>query len=162
MKIQTERNTNNAELEIENAKIIYPNFSGKITRFNPTGFRTFNVVIPAEQARALKADGWNIKWFKGDSEDEESTPDGHLEVKIQYGWTSPKVVMVSGNNKTILEEETIGTLDFADIAYADLVIRPYHWSVNGANGIKPYLKTMYAILREDPFEKKHSHDSFVV
>ena len=49
-------------LQINNARIVYKNFSGKPSAFNREGDRNFSLVIPnIEIADALKDKGWNIK-----------------------------------------------------------------------------------------------------
>ena len=49
-------------LRVENAVVIFRNFSGAPTTFNPNGGkRTFSLCLPAEWAEILKADGWNVK-----------------------------------------------------------------------------------------------------
>ena len=47
-------------LKIENASIIYKNFSGTRDEYHP-GRRTFHVVLDEDEAAALEADGWNVR-----------------------------------------------------------------------------------------------------
>jgi len=145
-----------SNIVLENARIIYRNFSGKISKFNQNGFRTFNVLLPTEVAEELLRDGWNVKWL--DPQEEGDPKQAHMEVKVQYGRISPKIVTLTAGtrNRTMLSDETVGMLDFAEFATIDLVIRPYNWEVQGKAGVKAYLKTMYVTLVEDEFEAKYA------
>lgn len=147
-------------ITIEDAKIIWRNFSGKISRYNAQGFRTFNVVIPKDLAYVLIEDGWNVKWLRPKDQDFPEEKDGTIEVKVQFVNRPPKIIVMSGKlkNKTQLTEETIGMLDYADISSVDVAIRPYVWTVNDKTGIKAYLKTLYVTLNEDEFQEKYLVD----
>ena len=52
----------NGNLNVENAVMIYKNFSGKPTRVNPAGGkRTFSLALNKEFAERLSDMGWNVK-----------------------------------------------------------------------------------------------------
>lgn len=138
---------------IENAKIIFSNFSGKSGQFNREGDRNFCVLLDPEQASMLKNDGWNVKLLKPREEGDE--PQSYLPVKVKFSKRPPKIVLVSGSGKSFITENDINILDWADIEYVDMTVNPYEWDNNGKSGITAYLKDMYVIIVEDPFEQKY-------
>lgn len=148
------KNTQN--IMIENARLIFKNFSGEGSKFNREGNKNFCVVLDHETARDLEAQGWNIKHLNPREDGEEPTP--YLQVTVAFGNIPPKVIMIAGRNKTPLDGVSIGTLDYAEIRNVDLIIRPYHWEVNGKEGVKAYLKTMYVEIEQDAFASKYDFD----
>ena len=143
-----------SNLVIENGRIVFRNFSGKETKFNPAGRRNFCAVIDdSELAQQLADDGWNIKYLK--PRDEQEAPVPYIQVGVNYGAIPPKIYLVSGKNKTLLDEDTVGTLDWAEIISVDMTIRPYMWEVGGKTGIKAYIKNMYVNIQKDEFEDKY-------
>lgn len=140
-------------ISVENARIIFRNFAGKESKFNAKGKRNFCLVVDNEEAEQLKEEGWNIKYLK--PRDDGDEPQAYLQVSVEYGNFPPNIWLVAGNKKTKLDEDTVASLDYAEIENVDLIIRPYTWEVNGKGGIKAYVKNMYVTIVENEFEKKY-------
>lgn len=141
-------------ISIENARLIFRNFSGKETKFNPAGRRNFCVVLDdSDLVHRLEEDGWNVRYLQPRNEGEDPQP--YLQVSVGFGSIPPQIVLITGNRKTNLLEEDVSMLDWAEIENVDLIIRPYNWDVGGRGGVKAYLKTMYVTIVEDEFERKY-------
>lgn len=140
-------------ITIENVRIGFRNFSGKEGKFNPKGERNFVIFLEDDIAKELQNEGWNIKWLKPRNDDEE--PQAILQVKVAFGKMPPNILLISSKGRTMLNEENINILDWAELKNADVILRPYMWSVSGQDGVKAYLKKMYVTLIEDDLEKKY-------
>lgn len=128
-------------LQIDNATIIYRNFSGAPSKFNREGDRNFAVVIPEEEmAEALTNEGWNVK-VKPPRE-EGDKPFMYLPVKVKFNDRGPNIYLKSGKSQNKLDEEAVGIIDMIDILNVDLDVRPYDWEVNGKEGRTAYLQSM--------------------
>lgn len=144
----------NKNVVIENAKIGFRNFSGKEGRYNPAGRRNFCVFLEEDLAAVLAEDGWNVKYLTPKEEGDSQVP--YIQVAVNFSNIPPKIVLITGSGKTILDEDSIDILDWAEIETVDLIIRPYAWEMRGSKGIKGYIKSMYVTIVEDEFEKKYA------
>lgn len=135
-------------LTIRDAKIIFRNFAGKGSQFNPEGRRNFGVVIEDEGLiSALRSDGWLVKPLK--KRDEDESQKYHLPVTVSYAKIKPTIVLISGQNQKHLDESDINMLDWTRLIKVDLTINPSYYKNPTREGIKAYLKTMIAYMEED-------------
>ena len=146
--------------EIEGARLGFKNFEGKEGQFNKAGERNFVIFLDDELAHALHEDGWNVKFPKPRLEgsveyDEEDARQPYLPVDASFDKIPPKVILINGSVTSKLDEETIGMLDWSNITYCDIAIRPSSWEVNGRSGIKAYLKNLYVTIETDRFMDKY-------
>ena len=146
-------------LQIDDARIIYRNFSGVGSKFNREGDRNFAIYIPDEDmAEELKERGWNVK-IKPPREDGDD-PFMFLPVKIKFNDRGPSVYLVTGNKKTPLNENTVSCLDDIDILSVDLDIRPYDWEVNDKTGRTAYLQSIWVTQEVDRFASRMMDDEY--
>ena len=175
----------NGNLNVENAAMIYKNFSGKPTRVNPQGGkRTFSLALSRDLAEKLNDQGWNIKV----KEVRDQVVEGEMTRTV--GWQDyianyqtefdhaliyteivvnenseypPKIYKVSEFNgeKTIapIPPEQWYRLDESELMNIDVSIHPYTHGRSLANpdAKKGYLKSMYAVsVPVDAFGGKYA------
>jgi hypothetical protein len=141
---------------MEGVRIIFRNFTGREDQYNREGSRNFAVLLDDEVANAMAADDWSVKWLKPRNEEEGDTPQAYLPIALKYDkGRPPRVVLITSRGRTNLDEGQVEMLDWVDILNVDLIISPYHWSVNGKTGTKAYLQSLYVTIEEDPLEIKY-------
>lgn len=154
----------NENLVIENARLLFRNFSGRESKYNRAGQRNFCVYIEdAADAQKLIDDGWNVR-VRPPREDGEE-PRYYIQVAVSFENIPPTVYMITKRKKVKLDEESIDTLDFAEIRNVDLTIRPYNWVIqegtkNEKSGVKAYLRSLYVVIEEDEFAEKYAGDEY--
>lgn len=141
-------------ITIEGTKLIFRNFAGNPDDYNKTGgLRTTGVLIPNEIAESMKAEGWNIKYLK--PRDPQDEPQAFLTVKCKFGKIQPTIYICTERGKTRLDEETVQSIDYAEIRDVDIVIRPYEYE---PGCISAYIKTLYVNIIEDEFAYKYRYE----
>lgn len=146
-------------LQIDEARIIYRNFSGIGSKYNREGDRNFAVVIPNQElADALIEENWNVKIKP--PRDEDDTPFMYLPVKVKFNDRGPSIYLKTGTAMNKLDEESVSCLDNVDILSVDLDVRPYDWDVNGKTGRTAYLQSIRVTQEIDRFAERYSEEEF--
>lgn len=149
--------------KLKHFETTYRNFSGRDEgKYNRAGNRHFSLILDDETAEKMKNDGWNVKIREYNDGSRWCT----LQVAIRYDIDKyrPVVMMVTPTHngyfkRTPLNEDTIGTLDSARIAYCDVALNPRPWTNSrGETGIKAYLTTGYFIIEKDEFEDDYPEE----
>lgn len=138
---------------VEDAQIVFRNFSGKEGPYNREGDRNFSVILSPEAAEAMLSDGWNVKYLTPRDEGDEPTP--YIQVSVSFKNRPPKVMMITSGSRTQLNDESIEVLDWAEFKTVDLIARGYDWDVNGKKGTKAYLQSLFVTIEEDELERKY-------
>lgn len=153
-------------VQIDGARIIYRNFSGRGTQYNREGDRNFCLVIDDQDiADRLIEEGFNVKIRPPREEGEQSFM--YLKVNVKYhpktsdlARLNPKAVLVTGRNRNALDEESICCLDGIDILNVDLDISGSNWEVNGRSGRSAYLSQIYVTQEVDRFAARYAEEEF--
>lgn len=151
-------------LQIDDARIIFRNFSGAASKFNRAGERNFALVIDDERiADELVKEGWNVKIKPGRDEDE--APFMYLPVKVKFNDRGPAVYLVTGGKRNRLDEESVACLDDVDILSVDMDIRPYDWVIQEGtpdekSGRTAYLQSICVTQEIDRFAARFADEEF--
>ena len=145
-------------LQIDDARIIYRNFTGAGSKFNRDGDRNFAVFIDDQEIiDALLNEGWNVKIKPPREAGDE--PFAYLPVKVKFSGYGPVAYLKSGERVTKLDEDSIFCLDDIEIENVDLDLRPYDWDFNGKQGRTAYLQSIEVTQRIDRFAARREGSS---
>ena len=127
------------DINLFDGKIAYSNFSGRPTQYNPDGGkRTVTFVIPDDIAPGLIEEGWKIRQQQFDDGSSRYLLEATFLFRTRNGQPrDPKIFIVRDNNNFVhVTEDTVDTLDRADIISADVCISPSYYDYAGKTGIK--------------------------
>lgn len=98
---------NSGKLIIENARILYRNFSGVASQFNHEGDRNFCVIIDNPDAVADLVDaGWNVK-IRAPRE-EGDTALNYIKVNVSFRYKAPKIIRhINGTAIDVTEDRAL-------------------------------------------------------
>lgn len=138
---------------VEDARVLFRNFSGRETQYNREGDRNFTVALDPAVVEQMLNDGWNVRELAPKDEGDDATP--VIEVSVGFKFKPPKIMVITSTGKTMLDEGAVDILDDADVTMIDFIARGYEWDVNGKTGTKAYLQSMYVTINEDPLQRKY-------
>lgn len=139
------------KVTLKNRRILFRNLTGEEGKFNAKGKRNFNVVLDADEAAAMTADGWNVRVLPPREEGEPEL--NLLKVNVNYsGRRPPRVVLITSKGKTNLAESDLSLLDWAEITNVDMIVNPYNYEAQGRSGKTAYLDSGYFTIQEDELE----------
>ena len=139
---------------VEDGHMIWRNFSGKEDPYNRKGVKSFAILLTEDIARAMLADGWNVKWPKERENGEIGDP--FVRVEVRFDIRPPRVVLLTETTRTQLDEDSVELLDWANIKSVDMIARGSNWfGADGKHGIKAYLQSLFVTIEEDALEKKY-------
>lgn len=169
-------------LEIENAQVLFKNFSGRektaLVRgsqrvVNEEGKKNFNVLLDPEKSdiywngekvtnpdfgQELANLGFNVSVRPGKEDGEPAQY--RLPVHIAFDTITPEIYLVTGNHKVQLDNDSIGCLDGADIISADLSInngRSYIGN-DGQEKVKAWCNKAYFCIAQSRFDSKYDFE----
>jgi hypothetical protein len=165
-------------LQIDDARIIFPNFEGRPDKFTRAGDRSFHIVVDggtvtylngqtevvdaATMADILVNDvnregaGWNVKIRPPRREDEEAFIT--MKIKVKFNDRGPAIYLDAGGDMPVeLDEDTAGCLDNIEIVSVDLDVRPYDDNINDKPFRAAYLQSMHVTQRVNRFAARYAN-----
>lgn len=141
-------------LILENAQLLYRNFSGAEREFNSEGDRNFLVKLDPKQAAELKEKGWRVKQMKPRPDEDE----GQYILKVNVNYKKgrpPRIVTITSKGRQDLGADEIFALDYIDLANVDIVLNGW-WSDMAGGGMSAFLKSGFFTIDEDRLDLKYA------
>lgn len=153
-------------IQIDGARLIFRNFSGRGTQYNREGDRNFCIVIEDQETANMLLDaGYNVKIRQ--PREEGDAPFMYMKVNVKFHpkgsdleRLNPTACLITGRNRNMLDEESICCLDSIDIANVDLDLSGSNWNVQGRSGKSAYLSKIYVTQELDRFAMRYAEDEY--
>lgn len=155
----------NGSLRIDDARIIYKNFSGAKTLYNSEGKRNFAIIIDTQEiADMLDARGWNV--HVKPPREEGDLPFMYLKVNVGKvrNEVNDRGVWINVKTPTSirrLTEDTVGELDNIMIESASLDIRPNFYDIGGRSGLSGWVSGMTVVQHIDRFMEEFMNSNTI-
>lgn len=142
--------------KVENARLMFTNFSGAETQYNAAGKRNFCVEITnPDMIDSLKKEGVNIKTRQVSEYD---PPIFYVKVNVNFNSAyPPEVNMYTRRKVNRLDEMTVGMLDNADIIDSEVEFTTYTYDPR-SGGSSCYLRRLEVAIAESNFAKRYLDD----
>ena len=154
-------------LKLDGVHIRKRNFRGERVKYNDRGNRTCLLILDKEQAERagfktiadfvdhLRSENWKVGFFPVRDDDEE--PDAFMQVNAVYNeYEHPNIYLKNGRSSILLDEESVGEIDYADIANVDCILYLNHWKYDGSEGYNNRIKSMEVTILEDEITYRNS------
>jgi len=151
--------TNARLTRLEGKQIKFRNFAGRPTKFDREGGKkTFAIILSPEEADALSNDGWNVTVPTPKDDSFPIIPIINVKVNFTSNYP-PEIYVITDEYKTKLTPENVGSLDYAEIEYVDVIISPHEFERRDGSGwaANAYLKSLYVKIVKDELAEKYSN-----
>lgn len=138
--------------------ILWRDFQGRKSDFNPNGKRTFSIRIDnMEEAERLRDIGWNVRpRFAYDDDSVINYYTLKVTVNFDSPVSTPVINLVSDRSATRITAENASELDNPSLHFkwVDARVNPYFWEMNGRSGITAYLDKMNIFVETDLLDER--------
>lgn len=150
--------TNAKQTTLYGMAIKFRNFAGRPTKFDKVGGkRSFALILTPELADALVADGWNVNIPIPKEEGYPAIPILNVKVNLT-SYTPPEIWIVRDDTKTRLNEDSIGSLDYAEVENVDITFSPHEFQrKDGTYAANAYLSKLFVKIKKDELEEKYAN-----
>lgn len=144
----------NGLVNIENTRMVFRNFEGRAGQYNKEGDRNFCVLLDPEDAAYLENEGFNVQHFHPRDDRPEDIPQAFMRLIVRFDRIPPKIVLITSKNRTVLTEESVGSLDRIRVDHVHVAIHP-RLNRNGKYKYTGYLRELYVYVMESYLENKY-------